>query len=116
MAALACSPPAVLRPSSQTTPTEPSAQGAIDTNPCSVSVPSRCGTTGSLQVRAPSRDRDSRTPYAYFPGPLLASQWAKSDPSPSEAIAGKSAQLTTQPEPAAIVRGADQAPLLASVA
>lgn len=97
-----------MRPSSQTIPIASGLQRSIETNPCSLSVPSRWGTTEPPHVAPPSRDVARWTSYANRPFPLLTSQWAKRVPSGSDAIDGKSAQLTNQSGPSAIVRAADQ--------
>ena len=44
----------LLRPSSHAAASRPSRAANSDTNPCSVAVPSRCGTSGSLQCSPPS--------------------------------------------------------------
>src|SRR5688500_5129231 len=94
----------MLRPSSQTAPSRPSGNEISDTNPCSVCVPSRCGTIGLVQLWPPSFDREMFTLYAYVPAPLLTSQCAANEPSFRSITDGKSAQLTNQLSPSETVR------------
>src|SRR5215211_7366310 len=95
------------RPSTHTAPSLPSASGSSETKPCSVCVPSVCGTTARPHVFPPSFERATFTSYAYVPAPLFTSQCAASDPSASATTDGKSAQLTNQLSPSATVRASD---------
>src|SRR5690606_20540415 len=104
-----------LRPSSQTAARAPAAAGNNETKPCSVAVPSRCGTTWPVHVAPPSAERATCTSYAYVPGPLRTSQCAASEPSGSATTDGKSAQFTKKCGPRATVRAADHAASPSSV-
>src|SRR5262249_19632740 len=99
----------MLRPSSQMATSLPSAVGVQERNPCWRFLPSRCGTMGFPHVAPASFEKARLMSYASELGPPVAtSQFAAKVPSDITARDGKSAGLTNQFVPLAIVFGADQ--------
>src|SRR5215472_2996056 len=99
----------ILRPSSQMAASLPSAVGSQERNPCWRFLPSRCGTMGLPQVAPASFEKARLMSYASERGPAVATnQFAAIVPSDKTESDGKSAGLTNQFVPLAIVLGADQ--------
>src|SRR5262249_28197528 len=87
----------------------PSRVGTRDIKPCCRFFASRWGTTGLLHVAPASLEKAMLISYASDWGPPVAtSQFVARVPSESTAKDGKSAALTNQFVPLAIVFGADQ--------
>src|SRR5438093_8713277 len=99
----------MLRPSSQIAVSRESGVGTRDIQPCWRFFPPRWGTMGFRRGVPAYLENAMLISYASEAGPPVAtSQFAASVPSDSTANDGKSAGLTNQFVPRAIVLGADQ--------